>query len=108
MSVEDSQRLSYWHTISKSYNFRDVELWKIEGEEDLKRLVEDVRRFAARKAGTVIMSRPGRLPRILSRTTMILRYISGLLQTGRYFLSETPYDDTGLLRRENFEERCRV
>lgn len=96
LSVEDSRRLSCWYTISQSYNVRDVELWKTEGNEDLKRLVEDVQLFAARKASNVIVSRLGRSPRILSETTMIPRYISGLLQTGRYFLGNVPCDKTGL------------
>lgn len=103
LSVEDSRRLSCWYTISQSYNVRDVELWKMEGNEDLKRLVEDVLQFAARKASNVIVSRLGKLPRILSETTMIPRYISGLLQTGQYFLGSAPCDKTGLLGRENFE-----
>jgi hypothetical protein len=103
LSVEDSRRPSCWHTISQSYNVRDVELWKTEGDEDLKRLVEDVLQFAARKASNVIVSRLGRSPRMLSETTMIPRYISGLLQTGRYFLGSAPCDKTGLLGRENFE-----
>ena len=103
LSVEDSRRPSCWYTISQSYNVRDVELWKMEGNEDLKRFVEDVLQFAARKASNVIVSRLGRSPRILSETTMIPRYISGLLQTGRYFLGGTPCDKTGLLGRENFE-----
>ena len=103
LSVEDSRRLSCWHTISQSYNVRDVELWETEGDEDLKRLVEGVQPFAARKASNVIISRLGRSPRIFSETTMIPRCISSLLQTGRYFLGEAPCDDTGLLRRENFE-----
>jgi hypothetical protein len=34
---------------------------------------------------------------------MIPRYISGLLQTGRYFLGGAPCDKTGLVGRENFE-----
>lgn len=39
---------------------------------------------------------------------MLPRYIFGLLQTGRYFLGETPCYDTGLLRRGNFEGCRRV
>jgi hypothetical protein len=108
LSIEDSRRPSCWHTISQSYNVRDVELWKTEGNEDLKRLVKDVLQFAVRKASNVIVSRLGRSPRILSETTMILRYISGLLQTRRYFLSKAPYDESGLLSRENFEGCRRV
>lgn len=103
LSVKDSQRPSCWHTISQSYNVRDIELWKTEGNEDLKRLVEDVQLFAARKASNVIVSRLGRSPRILSETAMIPRYITDLLQTGRYFLGEAPRDKVGLLRGENFE-----
>ena len=34
---------------------------------------------------------------------MIPRYITDLLQTGRYFLGEAPRDKVGLFRRENFE-----
>ena len=103
LSVEDSRRRSCWHTIAQSHNIRDVELWKTEGDEDLKRLVEDILQFAARRASNVIVSRLGRSHRILSETAMIPRYISGLLQTGRYFPGEAPRDKVELLRRENFE-----
>ena len=103
MSVEDSRRRSCWQTIAQSHNIQDVELWKTEGNEDLKNLVEDVLQFAARKASNVIISRLGRSPRMLSETTTIPRYISGLLQRGRYFLGKAPDDKTGLLCREKFE-----
>ena len=75
----------------------------MDGDHDLKRLVKDVQQFAARKASNVIISRLGRSPRMLSETTTIPRYISGLLQRGRYFLGKAPDDKTGLLCREKFE-----
>ena len=103
MSVEDSRRRSCWHTIAQGHNIQDVESWKTEGDEDLKRLVEDILQFAARRASNVIISRLGRSPMMLSETTTIPKWISGLLKTGRYFLSNAPGEKVGLLPRENFE-----
>jgi hypothetical protein len=68
LSIEDSRLPSSWYTVSQAYNIRDVEQWKVEGDEDLKRLVDDVLRFAAHRARNVIISEHGLL-----------------LKTGRYF-----------------------
>lgn len=45
---------------------------------------------------------------MLSETTTILKWISGLLKTGRYFLGNALYKKAGFLRRENFEGYCRA
>lgn len=97
LSIEDSKTPSCWHTVSLRYNNRDVEQWKLEGNEDLSRLVECVLRFARQTADTVVFSKPGRSPCVLVKTTFTPKFIRNLLMTKLYFKCEALRTASGQL-----------
>lgn len=108
LSVEDSRRLSCWHTVSQSYNVRDIEQWKVEGDKDLGRLVVDILRFSTHQARNVTVVGHGHLPWVSTETAMTPRYIIDFLKTGRYFGSEASGSRTGLFDGGSFEVSRRV
>lgn len=103
LSVEDSRRLSCWYAVSQGYSSRDIDSWKAEGGQDLKRLVKDVLRFAAQRPSNIVISRPGRSPTILTNTTTIPQYILSFSRTGQYFGGEAICDRKRLISEESLE-----
>ncbi|KAM0715427.1 hypothetical protein Q7P37_008925 [Cladosporium fusiforme] len=101
LSIEDSKYLSRWHAVSLRYNNRDVEQWKLEGNEDLSRLVEGVLRFARQTADTIVVSKPGRSPCVLIKTTFTPKFISDLLRTRLYFQRKALKTTSGRLDRNS-------
>jgi hypothetical protein len=108
LSVEDSRHPSCWHTVSQRYNVRDIEQWKVEGDEGLGRLVVDVLRFSTHQARNVIIVGHKNLPWVSTKTAMTPRYIIDFLKTGRYFDSEVSGSRTALLDGGSFEVSRRV
>lgn len=74
--------------MSFGYNVGDVERWKLEGTEDLSRLVESVLRFARQQADLFVMSGPGKIPYLWTTTMTTPTYIRDYLKTGRYLRAE--------------------
>jgi hypothetical protein len=108
LSIEDSRLPSSWYTVSQAYNIRDVEQWKVEGDEDLKRLVDDVLRFAAHRARNVIISKNGLLPQVSTKDAVTPRYVFHFLKTGRYFGREALSPGMGSSDGGSFEVSCRA
>lgn len=88
LSLEDSRHHSHWNAVSFGYNVGDVERWKLEGTEDLSRLVESVLRFARQQADLFVMSGPGKIPYLWTTTMTTPTYIRDYLKTGRYLRAE--------------------
>lgn len=88
LSLEDSGHHSHWNAVSFGYNVGDVERWKLEGTEDLSRLVESVLQFARQQADIFVISGPGQIPYLWTTTMTTPTYIRDYLKTGRYLRAE--------------------
>lgn len=103
LSIEDSRRLSCWYAIAQGYSSRDIDSWKAKGGQDLKRLTNDVLRFAARNASNIVITSPGRSPLLLTNSTTIPQYVLGLSRTGQYFGGEAICDKKEPISGESLE-----